>query len=60
LMTASGARVIVRPSGTEPKVKAYLEVVRPMENNVERSRAEAEAAIARIEADVQAFLLPEA
>lgn len=60
LMTASGARVIVRPSGTEPKVKAYLEVIRPMENNVERSRAEAEAAIARIEADVQAFLLPEA
>src|SRR5689334_19960882 len=28
---AEGARVIVRPSGTEPKVKCYLEVVIPVE-----------------------------
>ena len=30
LAAESGARVIIRPSGTEPKVKAYLEVIEPL------------------------------
>ena len=38
-----GARVVVRPSGTEPKLKAYLEVVEPATS---RTLAAARAAAA--------------
>src|SRR5205814_9420146 len=37
----SGARVVIRPSGTEPKLKAYLEVTEPTGG---RSLADARAA----------------
>ncbi|MFI7588281.1 phospho-sugar mutase [Spongisporangium articulatum] len=55
--TESGARVIVRPSGTEPKLKVYLEVVvgvgaRP----VREARAEAAGALAALERDVRTSL----
>ena len=39
----AGGRVVIRPSGTEPKVKAYLEVVEPVAG---RSLAAARAAAA--------------
>ena len=35
---AHGTRIIVRPSGTEPKLKCYLEVVVPVTSDVEASR----------------------
>jgi phosphomannomutase len=46
---ADGARVIVRPSGTEPKIKCYLEVVVPVtpEDGVDAARI---AAVGRLDA----------
>ena len=56
LVTASGARVIIRPSGTEPKVKAYLEVIEPAGQSTARARATAERLMAALESDVRAAL----
>lgn len=54
---ADGARVIVRPSGTEPKLKCYLEVVVPVgpeEDGVEAARIQAAGRLDAIKADVKA------
>jgi phosphomannomutase len=55
---AEHARVIVRPSGTEPKIKCYLEVVVPVEaddpEGVDAARISAVGRLDAIRADVQA------
>jgi phosphoglucomutase len=50
-----GARVILRPSGTEPKLKVYLEVLGRPGLNAE-GRAAVEAEIASLDAAVRAWL----
>ncbi|WP_405777864.1 phospho-sugar mutase [Streptomyces sp. NBC_00859] len=49
-----GARVIVRPSGTEPKIKCYLEVVLPVAavEDVPAARTRADQVLTAIKADL--------
>ena len=54
LMRLRDARVIVRPSGTEPKVKCYLEVVRRVDGSgLAIAREEADATLDRLAAAVR-------
>ncbi len=51
---AEGARVIVRPSGTEPKVKCYLEVVVPVgAEDVDAARIAAAGRLDAIKSDLR-------
>ncbi|WP_069171015.1 phospho-sugar mutase [Streptomyces griseus] len=52
----TGARVIVRPSGTEPKLKCYLEVVVPVPDaaGLPAARERAAAVLATIKRDLSA------
>ncbi len=53
--TAADDRVIVRPSGTEPKLKCYLEVIAPCDGD-DVPRAAAAERIAAIKTDLTALL----
>jgi phosphomannomutase len=61
LLTADDTRVIVRPSGTEPKVKCYIEVVSPVDpdasaNTLSAARVAARDRLAQVQADLRAAL----
>jgi phosphomannomutase len=54
-LLSDGARVVVRPSGTEPKLKCYLEVVIPVAGgDVAAARARAAEGLAAIKTDLAA------
>ncbi len=53
---ASGARIIVRPSGTEPKVKCYLQAVVHVADDLSAARVEAAAQLLDMGADVSRWL----
>jgi phosphomannomutase len=55
---ADGARVVVRPSGTEPKLKCYLEVVVPVDAvaGVDAARISAAARLVGLGRDTEAAL----
>jgi phosphomannomutase len=49
---AEGARVVVRPSGTEPKLKCYLEVVVEVTDSVDAARIAAAGRLDAIRSDL--------
>jgi len=51
-----GARVVIRPSGTEPKIKAYLEVSEPPGRPLAQARASAAARMTPLIDGVRALL----
>ncbi|MEU5691128.1 phospho-sugar mutase [Actinosynnema sp. NPDC020468] len=54
-LTAPGARVVVRPSGTEPKLKAYLEVVEVVDDPA-ATRSRAAERLAELRRQVEGLL----
>ena len=61
LLTADDTRVIVRPSGTEPKIKCYIEVVSPVDPDASAStlsadRVAARDRLSRVQDDLRATL----
>jgi phosphomannomutase len=56
LLRLDGGKVVVRPSGTEPKLKAYLEVVEQPTTDVAAARSRAESAVADLQSAVSSLL----
>ena len=58
LLYADDTRVIIRPSGTEPKVKAYIEVIEPVRGpaDIEASRHRGEQHLAAAVAEIEEVL----
>ena len=50
--TLKDARVIIRPSGTEPKLKCYLQVVVPVTGDIDQARAKSQSELEAVRASV--------
>lgn len=50
--TEARDRVVARPSGTEPKVKCYLEVIEPVTGDLEAAKAAAAERLERLKKDI--------
>ena len=58
-LRTADTRVVIRPSGTEPKLKCYLEIVMPVppgSGNLSALRAVADARMAALRADVERLI----
>lgn len=51
-----GSRIICRPSGTEPKLKCYVEAVVAVDDSLGRARDDAAATVAGIVGDLEEYL----
>lgn len=54
-LTGEGLRVVIRPSGTEPKLKAYLQIVAPVTDSLPEARKTAQERLTILRADVKAL-----
>ena len=51
------ARIILRPSGTEPKLKCYLEIALPPREDLASARAEAESMMKLLSNEIRSLIL---
>ena len=57
LRAAGGDRVVVRPSGTEPKLKCYLESIVPVGGgDLRAARAAAKVRVEEVKADLASII----
>jgi phosphomannomutase len=56
VLRRDGERLVIRPSGTEPKLKAYLEVVEPVPGDLPAARAAAQVRLDALRAEASGLI----